>query len=128
MKVITLGVMPGVLLLEGLADRKRPWGFMYPGGFDYEGGLYSQGMRATGYERDTSSAKPLPSKSIAYPIGHLREAVTKAIARRFNQSPNMDIITALAMGEGGDTDARPMGADVSHWHQLFHRHLRLTLL
>ncbi len=87
---------------------KRPWGFMNPGGFDYEGWLYSQGIRATGYERDTLSAKSLPSKSIAYPIGHLRQAVTKAIARRLNQSPNIVIITALAMREGGDTDARPM--------------------
>jgi competence protein ComEC len=97
---------------------------MNPGGFDYEGWLYRQGIRATGYERDTPSAKPLPSKSIAYPIGHLRQAVAKAIARRLNRSPNIDIITARAMGEGGDMDAQPMGADVSHWHQSFHRHLR----
>jgi competence protein ComEC len=83
---------------------KRPWGFMNPGGFDYEGWLFSQGIRATGYVREATTARRLPDSVLERPIGRLRQAIAHAIDQRLGDSPNAGIITALAIGERGDLD------------------------
>jgi len=80
---------------------KRPRGFMNPGGFDYEGWLYSQGIGATGYVRDEPRAQLLHSGFMERPVGRLRQAVADAIARRLGDSANTGVITALAIGDRG---------------------------
>jgi len=79
----------------------RPRGFMNPGGFDYEGWLYSQGIGATGYIRDEPRAQRLPGEFMERPVGRLRQAVADAIARRLGDSANTGVITALAIGDRG---------------------------
>ncbi len=78
---------------------KRPLGFMNPGGFDYEGWLYQQGIRATGYVRDGHNARQLEDNILDRPLGRIREALADEVAARLPQSANVGIITGLTIGE-----------------------------
>ena len=69
---------------------KRPNGFMNPGSFDYEGWLYQQGVRATGYvrvaratARDGGRSGLLPSRGIT-PSMEGRSAEREAIPPGIN--------------------------------------------
>ncbi len=92
---------------------KRPHGFMNPGGFDFEGWLYQQGVRATGYVRvartangssdDGESAAAtgyelLASAPFARPLDRWRQDLSERISQALAGRPHQAIIAALAIG------------------------------
>lgn len=78
---------------------KRPHGFMNPGGFDYEGWLFQQGIRATGYVRTSEENRRLSSEPMHYPVQRLRQSLAGAITSHLDQPELSGIVTALAIGE-----------------------------
>ena len=78
---------------------KRPWGFSNPGGFDYEAWLYRQGIRATGYVRETTTALRLPDQDRHQILDNVRLRVAQGIADALGADSNRGVITALAIGE-----------------------------
>ncbi len=81
------------------ARLKRPWGFRNPGGFDYEGWLYRQGVRATGYVRKAATARSLPNQGLTRPLDGLRQWLAEGIAESLGRDINQGVVTALAIGE-----------------------------
>lgn len=77
---------------------KQPHGYMNPGGFDYEGWLFSRGIRATGYVRQGSENRRL-SPAPAYSWRHWRQRLYDTINMRLADHPFQGMILALAMGE-----------------------------
>ena len=91
---------------------KRPHGYMNPGGFDYEGWLYQQGIRATGYvrvARASSDAEPdaadtspgyelLETAPFARPLDRWRQDLSEKISQALYQRPHQAIVAALAIG------------------------------
>lgn len=76
---------------------KQPHGFLNPGGFDYEGWLFSQGIRATGYVRRSDLNQQL---SIARPgLLQWREALREQLRSLLGESRGSALITALALGD-----------------------------
>ncbi|HET7650449.1 MAG TPA: DNA internalization-related competence protein ComEC/Rec2 [Gammaproteobacteria bacterium] len=76
---------------------KRPRGFMNPGGFDYEGWLFRQGIGATGYVRHEQAGRlggPLHN-----PLLRLRAAVSRSIRNAIGDSQFGGIAAALAVGD-----------------------------
>ena len=91
---------------------KPPHGFLNPGGFDYEGWLYQQGIHATGYVRDKDkSANRLLAAAPLSSLDRLRQSVLQRITRVLNEQPHAGVITALAVGDRSAIDAR-------QWQQL----------
>jgi competence protein ComEC len=84
------------------ARLKRPWSFKNPGGFDYEGWLFRQGIRATGYVRQPERAQLMADEGIYHPVDRLRQHVGEAIARALNADSNRGVLTALAIGDRHD--------------------------
>jgi competence protein ComEC len=71
---------------------------MNPGGFDYEGWLFSRGIGATGYVR----AEPAPRHLVAAPafsVDALRAAVIEALQGARPQARNAGVLQALTVGE-----------------------------
>lgn len=91
---------------------KRPHGFMNPGGFDFEGWLYQQGVRATGYvrvARGAGDAEPgesdvspgyelLESAPFARPLDRWRQDLAEKISQALYEQPHQAIVAALAIG------------------------------
>jgi len=78
---------------------KRPHGFMNPGGFDYEGWLFQQGIRATGYVRTSEENRRLSSGLTHYPVQRVRQSLADAITSHLEQPEFSGIVMALAIGE-----------------------------
>ncbi len=77
---------------------KRPHGFLNPGGFDYEGWLYRQGLGATGYVRPSTENRllePAPLWSLDRWRQRLGQALDQALAGR----PQAGLVRALALGD-----------------------------
>lgn len=75
---------------------KQPHGFANPGGFDYEQWLFGQGVRATGYVRDATSARKLAE---AVPSTDLfRHALAQRLTQELKGLPSAGMVTALALG------------------------------
>jgi competence protein ComEC len=77
---------------------KRPHGFFNPGGMDYELWLFSQGIRAAGYVRESADNRLLaeaPALSLAAWRQALFDRLTQALAGR----DMAGVVAALAMGE-----------------------------
>ncbi|HET7921596.1 MAG TPA: DNA internalization-related competence protein ComEC/Rec2 [Gammaproteobacteria bacterium] len=84
---------------------KRPRGYMNPGGFDYEGWLFQQGIGATGYVRH-NRAVLLPDAP-RYPLLRARAAVSVAIKSALAGSEFAGVAAALAVGDtSGITQAQ----------------------
>ena len=85
---------------------KRPNGFMNPGGFDYEGWLFSQGVRATGYVRgaqaDDENRRLLPASGQF--VGRLRQFLRDGINEALAGQPQAGLVTALAVGDRSAID------------------------
>lgn len=81
---------------------KRPRGFMNPGGFDYEGWLFRQGFRATGYVRPAAANHLIESRWYRYPVDRVRQTLLERIAVILPDSPQRGLIQALTLGEEGD--------------------------
>ncbi len=78
---------------------KPPNGFMNPGGFDYEGWLFSQGIRATGYVR-FGGARRLPGLSLtpAVWLDRWRNHLAKEISAALPGNPARGVLLALTVG------------------------------
>ncbi|HEX6550012.1 MAG TPA: DNA internalization-related competence protein ComEC/Rec2, partial [Gammaproteobacteria bacterium] len=76
---------------------KRPHGYMNPGGFDYEGWLFRQGVGATGYVRH-GQAERLTDAS-RYPLLRARAALSRAIRSALSGSEFAGVAAALAVGD-----------------------------
>lgn len=79
---------------------KRPWSLRNPGSFDYEEWLFQQGIRATGYVRESQVNQRLIMAE-GYPVLRLRDEIRRAIEDHLGAEPMAGIITALAIGERG---------------------------
>ncbi|MGD8642211.1 MAG: DNA internalization-related competence protein ComEC/Rec2, partial [Gammaproteobacteria bacterium] len=82
---------------------KRPRGFSNPGGFDYEGWLYRQGIHATGYVRDNDGTRSRnrrlgESDHWVYQIHRWREALVTGIQQVLPGNPYRGLVTALLVG------------------------------
>ncbi len=87
---------------------KRPHGFQNPGGFDYEGYLFRNRIRAKGYVRARQQQPELvETGSFIYAIGRLRQNLGERIRALLPDNGYAGIITALANGDRrGITDAQ----------------------
>ena len=82
---------------------KRPYGFNNPGGFDYEGWLYSKKIRATGYVRINAKkkqfAKIIDEEASGYNMLILRQNLYDGLSSFTSSTNYTGILIALAMGE-----------------------------
>jgi competence protein ComEC len=88
-------------LLAFTARLKRPHGFQNPGGFDYEGHLFQQRVRASGYVREihavgNASHRPAP----VYRLNRLRQQLAENIHALLPSSMFAGMLTAFANGDG----------------------------
>lgn len=82
---------------------KQPHGFMNPGSFDYEGWLYQNKIRATGYVRINTKkkqfAKILDDNASGYNILSLRQYLHDTLTNITSKNKYAGILAALAIGE-----------------------------
>ncbi|HEY3432829.1 MAG TPA: DNA internalization-related competence protein ComEC/Rec2 [Rhodocyclaceae bacterium] len=80
---------------------KRPHGNMNPFGFDYEGWLLEQGIRATGYVRAASGVEQVDGfvHRPRYWIEHFRESLRQRFEDILGDAPATGILVALAVGD-----------------------------
>lgn len=76
---------------------KRPHGFLNPGGFDYEAWLFEQGIRATGYVRNSSANQRLRPAAAGVP--RLRQALREHIQTLLGDNHSSALVRALAVGD-----------------------------
>ncbi|MBF0255655.1 MAG: DNA internalization-related competence protein ComEC/Rec2 [Gammaproteobacteria bacterium] len=81
---------------------KRPHGFANPGGFDYQGWLWQQGIRATGYVRTSELNQPLNQPGEG-PAGiYFWQRWRQDFAERLEQAASAEslpLLAALTIGE-----------------------------
>ncbi|BAW79893.1 DNA internalization-related competence protein ComEC/Rec2 [Candidatus Nitrosoglobus terrae] len=82
-----------------IARLKRPRGFMNLGGFDYEGWLFQQGFRATGYVRESAANHLIESHRYYYPIDRIRQYLLEQINVVLSGSPQRGLVEALTLGK-----------------------------
>jgi competence protein ComEC len=82
---------------------KRRNGFANPGGFDYEGHLFRDGIGATGYVREDDRNRRLQSASLRYAVDEVRGWIGGRIAAAVGDEPMLGVLQGLAIG-----DARAM--------------------
>jgi competence protein ComEC len=80
---------------------KRPHGLANPGGMDYEQWLFSQGIGATGYVRESPENSKLEAGSI-FSISCWRQWLSDQIDQRLQQSDMRGVIKALVLGNEQD--------------------------
>jgi len=78
---------------------RRPHGFMNPGGFDYEGWLFSQGICATGYILPRAKANTRLRSPAMPSVPLLRYELRRRLRAYLGRSPSAALSMALAMGE-----------------------------
>ena len=87
---------------------KRPYGFLNPGGYDYEGYLFQEGLGATGYvinrERNDLSAHASP-----FYIHYLRYRIRAQLEQVLGEHPMRGLIAGLAIGDRSQITPR-------QWH------------
>ncbi|MCI0400881.1 MAG: DNA internalization-related competence protein ComEC/Rec2 [Gammaproteobacteria bacterium] len=76
---------------------KRPYGFMNPGGFDYEGWLFRENIRATGYVVNNPANQRLNTPP-AVSLERVRHRLWQAIKAAMGDAPETSMIGALAIG------------------------------
>lgn len=81
---------------------KQPNGFINPSGFDYEGWLFQQRVRAVGYVRNTKADAEL-NQLLRSAEGHWIDRQRQWLSQRFqvilSDSPYLGMIEALAIGQ-----------------------------
>lgn len=90
------------------ARLSRPHGFQNPGGFDYEGYLFRNRIRARGYVRMEFPPERLEDFSAHYAIDRMRQQLGERIAALVPNSAMAGMVVALANGDQRRIDA-------SHW-------------
>ncbi|MCW9025561.1 MAG: DNA internalization-related competence protein ComEC/Rec2 [Gammaproteobacteria bacterium] len=78
---------------------KRPNGFLNPAGFDYEGWLFQQGIRATGYVRNSTNNQKDTAITSSYLVHKLREKIANKIGRDLASFQSQGLLQALAIGD-----------------------------
>lgn len=78
---------------------KRRSGFANPGGFDYEGYLFREGIGATGYVRDDEHNRRLRSPSYGYLVTRVRAWIGSRIASAVGNEPMLGVLQGLAIGD-----------------------------
>lgn len=86
---------------------KRPHGFQNPGGFDHEGHLFQQRLRATGYVRPEQPPRRMPAEASPwrYRLADYRETLGVRIATLLSGHPMTGLVTALANGDDRAVDS-----------------------
>jgi len=99
---------------------KPPHGFFNPGGFDYEGWLFQQGVDATGYvyqsasQKDKSRVNYRVSSPPLSSVDYYRQKISQSIEQWLHSDKSESkhskamtgLITALAVGERADITAQ----------------------
>ncbi|MCP4391532.1 MAG: DNA internalization-related competence protein ComEC/Rec2 [Gammaproteobacteria bacterium] len=80
---------------------KQPRGLMNPGAFDFEAWLFSRGIDASGYIRNSPRNQQLQKASTLTP-GYWRMRLASAIDRNCGDCAHRGLIKALALGFRGD--------------------------
>ncbi|WP_127477055.1 DNA internalization-related competence protein ComEC/Rec2 [Sulfurivermis fontis] len=81
---------------------KQPHGMANPGTFDYEGWLYQQRIRATGYVRPGNDTRLLAADSGEFPLQRLRQRLHAQLRAAVGEHPLGGLVAALALGERQD--------------------------
>lgn len=81
---------------------KQPHGFFNPGGLDYEQWLFAQGLRATGYVRESQENRRLVAAESAFAPRIWRQALDDRLTETLAGSDLAGIIKALTMGADDD--------------------------
>lgn len=97
--------LPGELW-QFVVRLKRRNGFANPGGFDYEGHLFRQGIGATGYIRNDERNIRLAPASAMYAVARMRAWIARRQAAAVGSDPMLGILQGLAIG-----DTQAMSAD-----------------
>lgn len=78
---------------------KRRNGFANPGGFDYEGHLFREGLGAVGYVRDDGGNRRLQVTTHSYAIEQARAWIGSRIAAAVGDHPMLGVLQGLAIGD-----------------------------
>jgi len=78
----------------------RPHGFQNPGGFDYEGHLFRNRIRARGYVRADAAPVRLAEGAARYAIDAVRQRLGERIVERVTNHEMAGFVVALANGDG----------------------------
>ena len=78
---------------------KRRNGFANPGGFDYEGHLFREGIGAVGYVRDADGNRRLQDATHRYPVTRVRAWIASRIAVAVDDRPMLGVLQGLAIGD-----------------------------
>ena len=73
-------------------------GFANPGGLDYEGSLFRDGIGATGYVRNSADNLRLADRARAYPVLAVRAAIARHINEALHGRAAAGVIAGLAVG------------------------------
>ncbi len=78
---------------------KRPYGFMNPGGFDYEGWLFQQRINARGYVRSKRPQIHLAAEVNSHPVDRLRHYLRQRLKEQLGDHPQAGLVAALTIGD-----------------------------
>lgn len=78
---------------------KRRSGFANPGGFDFEGHLFREGIGATGYVRDDPRNRRLEAASARYAVTRIRAWIASRMEQALPQTPMLGVLHGLAIGD-----------------------------
>ena len=80
---------------------KRPHGNLNPHGFDYEGWLLQQDIRATGYVRPAEGNRLIDARvpGLAHGVERVRETVRQRFRDALPDAPYTGVLVALAVGD-----------------------------
>jgi competence protein ComEC len=81
---------------------RPPRGFANPGGFDYEGQLFREGVGAVGYVRAAPDNRRLAAAGVRRPVLQLRAVMVARIGQVVGDSPFRGVIAGLAVGATQD--------------------------
>ncbi len=81
------------------ARLRRPHGFQNPGGFDYEGHLFHQRIRAVGYVRATPPPQLRATDLAAYRLDRFRQDLSERIAALLPDNAFTGMLIAFANGD-----------------------------
>ncbi len=84
--------------------RLRPaHGYANPGGFDYEGWLFRQGIRLTGYVRP-AGGELLAQRTGDYPLTRVRQGLSAGLGGLLGPGPASGVLRALTVGDRSGID------------------------
>ncbi len=81
---------------------RRPHGFANPGGFDYEGQLFREGIAAVGYVRPSARNERISLPRWRSPVLQLRAAIVERVRAALPDSPARGVALGLAVGVTDD--------------------------